>query len=70
MSVAMRGNLHFSQSSQPSASQNLASALEQCNLASQGAMAMSQETDLEHQQPWGPSQPDLGDSCTQEGLLW
>lgn len=66
---AMRGNLHFSQSSQPSASQHLASALEQCNIASQDAMATSQDIDTGQQQTWGPSQPEMGDSCTQDGFL-
>ena len=66
----VRGNLHFSQSSQPTASQNLTTALEQCNLASQDTMAMSQETEPLPLQVWNFSQQDAGESCTQEGFLW
>ncbi|DBB07912.1 TPA: hypothetical protein ACH3X3_009300 [Trebouxia sp. C0006] len=65
----VRGNLHFSQSSQPTASQNLTTALEQCNLASQDTMAMSQETEPLPLQVWNSSQQDAGESCTQEGFL-
>ena len=64
-----RGNLHFSQSSQPSASQNLSSALEQCNLASQDPMAVSQDTDIAERQPWTCSQQEAGETFTQDGFL-
>lgn len=32
-------------------------------------MRTSQESDLKQQQSWGASQPDLGESCTQDGFL-
>ena len=66
----VRGNLHFSQSSQPTASQNLTSALEQCNLASQQPMAVSEDADATDAQPWNSSQQDAGEACTQDGFLW
>lgn len=68
--MLVRGHLHFSQSSQPTASQNLSNALEKCQLASQEFMVVSQEPDLSQQDPAYPSQQQMPDGCTQDGFLW
>lgn len=65
-----RGNLHFSQSSQPSLSQHLSNALEKCQLASQEPMAAVEELQLSQQDaPYASQQLPL-ESCTQDGFLW
>ena len=33
-------------------------------------MATSQDVENVQQQLWSGSQPDLGESCTQDGFLW
>ena len=66
----VRGNLHFSQSSQPTASQTLTTALEQCNIASQEPMVTSLALETSPPQPWTSSQQDTGEGYTQEGILW
>lgn len=65
----VRGNLHFSQSSQPTASQTLTTALEQCNIASQEPMVTSLALETSPPQPWTSSQQDTGEGYTQEGIL-
>lgn len=68
--MLVRGHLHFSQSSQPTASQNLSNALEKCQLASQEPMATSAEPPLSQQEAVYPSQQQMLESCTQDGFLW